>query len=171
MYGWGKKRPPADTPEQLERAYRLGQNAGERIANDLELIMGGRFKPVFEGYLAVLRKQIHDSFDSDDGPPITIARMDYGIFLENVEKLKPQITEEIRQHMDGWLKLADEADVRTETEALIAKRIDDFLIDLTLTGLKLLTDYAEALKEADDAWRVANPQKATEFPVRGLIGE
>jgi hypothetical protein len=35
---------------------------------------------------------------------------------------------------------------------------------LTLDGLKLFTDYAIPLKDADDAWRKASPELAEKFP-------
>ena len=69
------------------------------------------------------------------------------------------MTIEIRQRLEGWVKLSDEADLRVEFEALIANRVDNFASDLTAAGLKLLTDYADALKDADAAWRKANPPK------------
>ena len=33
-----------------------------------------------------------------------------------------------------------------------------------MAGLKVMTDYADRLKEADDAWRKANLEKAKEYP-------
>lgn len=161
--------PTARTPQE-ERAYQLGCQAGSNMTDALEAIMEQRFKPVFEGYLDVLRKHIHGSFSGTSGPPITVARAYMLAFVDNVDELRKKMTEEIYQRMEGWVRLINEMNSRTWFDAIIAKRVDEFLTNLLLAGKELLLSYAGALKDAEDAWRRTDP-RAAEFPVRRLMEE
>lgn len=59
MFGWGRKRAHAVTVTPAEaEAYQSGQRAGASFATDLEAIFEGRFRPLFNGYLAILRDRI-----------------------------------------------------------------------------------------------------------------
>jgi hypothetical protein len=49
-------------------------------------------------------------------------------------------------------------------EHYFQQEVGNFCSDLTLDGLKLFTDYAIPLKDADDAWRKAYPELAEKFP-------
>ncbi len=49
-------------------------------------------------------------------------------------------------------------------EHYFQQEVGNFCSDLTLDGLKLFTDYAIPLKDADDEWRRAYPELAEKFP-------
>ena len=162
MFKW-LKRKKAIPPEQTE-AYQLGRRAAESMAGDLDAYMRRRFDPVFEDYLNVLRGTVQRCFRSDEAPPLTLAGIEYQIFLENVEEMKPKMKVEISDALAEWSRTFDEIGMQSEVEVLIESRIDQFCTDLSLAGLKLLTDYAEGLKDADIQWRKANPVAAADFP-------
>src|SRR5580704_5903876 len=76
MFGWLRRQD-----DGARRAYEMGRQAAEQFASDLESFMDARFKPVSEGYLGVVQKQFNKCMSPTDGPPIVVARIEYGIFL------------------------------------------------------------------------------------------
>jgi hypothetical protein len=154
----------ADIPEP-NSGSGLGHEAAIAMASDLDAIMESRFQQVFDGYLRVLRDCIHKSFNSTEGPPLTLVRIHFASFLENIGTLKGSMTAEIHQRMVEWARAADAMQVREPFDAFIANRVDQFCHDLTTRGLGLLNDYGSGLREADGAWRAANPREAAKFPL------
>jgi hypothetical protein len=79
------------------------------------------------------------------------------------------MTEEIYRRMAEWVRAAEEFDVRNDFDQSIIKVVDDFAKELSAAGTRLVADYGEALIEADEAWRKANPARAAQFPVKGAV--
>ena len=85
MFGWGKRNTPK--PEDT-RAYRLGADMGQQMGDAIVAVMETRFKAVGDGYVNVLRDRLLLCFDSNEAPPIALARIEYKIFTENTGELK-----------------------------------------------------------------------------------
>jgi hypothetical protein len=159
MLAWFKKQRPENT-----EAYKLGQKAGESMAADLEQFMSSRFEPVFKAYMRVLGDRFDTVYGSaDDVPPITLARIEFKIFNDNVGKLREDMAGEINAAMRGWLEIDD--DIGNQFRKLIDKTISDFQNRLTMSGIQAFLDRADDLKAADIKWRRANPERAAQFPI------
>lgn len=160
MFGWF--RPKQDP--KLTRAYEMGRKSAEAFAADLEKLMEIRFKPVSEGYLAVVQGQYNKCLSPADAPPIIAARIEYKVFLENVGELRGKMMHEIAATLSNWLDVADQIQLRDTFMELIRVTVERFCRELSQTGLQRLLDMAQALKLADDQWRVANPMLSEKFP-------
>lgn len=162
MFGWLRKK--AVTKEQDTEAFKLGRRMFEETISSFEQFMESRFGDLHDNYLNILRGNFQQDIRRTDAPPMTSARVNYECFLDNVKDLKPKMDDEITLHMNSWLEAADEVGKRPELEQFFQQEISKFCSSLTVDGLKLFTDYAIPLKDADDAWRKAYPELAGEFP-------
>jgi hypothetical protein len=143
----------------------LGRQSAESFAADLEKLMEVRYKPVWERYLGVIQGQYNKSLTPTDAPPIFVARIEYKVFLENVNEIRGKMKEEIAATLSGWLDVADQMQLREKFAELIQFTVDKFCRELSETGLQRLLDMAHALKLADDKWRVAHPELSAKFPL------
>lgn len=155
---FGKKRRIEDT-----EAYKKGREFSEQAIAVFERFFEGRFGPVKKNFMEVLRKQLLEALHRTDAPPLTVGRIEYQIFCENVDKMQSDMRSEINLVMSDWLTTADAIGTRDDFVRLFETRVGDYLADLKLSGLHLLVDYAVPLKDADAAWRQANPEKAVDF--------
>ena len=73
-----------------------------------------------------------------------------------VDKMKT----EIMDHMSQWIKTFERIGAGSEVDRIATARLCDFQLDMTTSGLSVLTDKAYELKAADEAWRSAYPEKA-----------
>ena len=162
MFGWLHKK--AVTREEGTEAYNLGRRMFEEVASSFEQFMERRFGSLHDDFLNILRGNFQTDIQRTDVPPMTSARVNYNCFLDNVKDLEPQMSAEITLYMRGWLETADEAEMRPKLEQFFKQNVGNFCGDLTIDGLKLFTDYAVPLKDADDAWRKAYPELAEQFP-------
>lgn len=133
------------------------------MAADLQQFMASRFDPAFKAYMRVLNDCFDAVYHSDDAPPITLARIEFKIFNDQVGGLREDMAGEINVAMRGWLEL-DEA-MGGQFRRSIDKTIKDFQDRLTMTGLQAFLDRADDLKAADIKWRRANPAPAAQFPI------
>jgi hypothetical protein len=156
MFGWFRRKP--------DRAYQMGQQAGDAFAADLERLMEVRFKPVLEACLGVVQGQLNKCLTPIDGPPLVVARIEYKIFLDHVEEMRGKMLNEIPATLSKWLDVADQIQLRDTFMQLIKANVDKFCRELTETGLQCFIDMAHALKLADDQWRAANPELSAKFP-------
>ena len=131
---------------------------------DLDAFMRTRFDRTFDAYLGVLRDCFDRAFDGPEAPPITLARIEFKIFRENVDELRSKMVPEISATLSGWRDLSDEMGMRVHFQRLIDHRIETFTTNLTTAGLQMFLGMADRLEEADDRWRAANPEKAAQFP-------
>jgi hypothetical protein len=162
MLGWFRRKKEAE--DGRARAYEMGRQAAQQFCDDLDKLFAVRFEPVFERYLGVLQKQLNQCLTPQDGPPLTVARIEYKIFCEKLSELPSQMTEEIAETLSEWMKLADEIQCRDYYEKLIDAKVHDFRNRLTEASFQRLIDMAHALKSADDEWRTNNPEISARFP-------
>jgi hypothetical protein len=123
MFDWfsRRKRQPAN-----QQAYERGRRAGQQFSDDLDQLLETRFKPVFDGYLSVMQKQLNRCLAPVDGPPLTVARIEHKIFLENVDELANRMRGEITAALSAWLDVADQLESRDMFLKLIQAKVDDF---------------------------------------------
>lgn len=130
------------------------------MMRDLDSFMAIRFGHIKEAYLDILRQNMTDDIERVDHSPLLLARADYSVFLENVTETVPQMKAEIMDHMREWQDGFEKMGMVPEIERVVDVRLGDFQLDMTTSGLTVVTDRAEELKAADDAWRVAYPDQA-----------
>jgi hypothetical protein len=162
MFGWlGKKKSPSIKDNE---SYKKGQQFGGEISEALNEFIETRFAPVRVNYLNVFRGQLQKILQSSEAPPLTVGRIEFKLFSENVKELETKMLEEINSAMVKWMEVADMLGARSDVDALFKKRVSDYGADLTIQGFKVLTDYAVPLKDADIAWRNAYPREAAKYP-------
>jgi hypothetical protein len=157
MFGWFRKQ------KKQTEAYKLGKSAAESMVADLDRFMRLRFDPVYHEYLKVLRGRFEGAFNPPEAPPIIVARIEYKIFLENVDELRQKMPPDINMAMRKWRDLSDETGIRAEFNQLVDNRVETFMSNLTADGLKMFLDLADGLKAADDRWRAEHPDKSAQF--------
>lgn len=153
-------RPTKEEQQKLDRAEQMGRDAAASMVRDLDSFFAIRFGHIKEAYLDILRQNMVDDIGRVDHSPLLLARADYSIFLENVAEAIPRMKEEILAHMSEWQATFAKMGMETDIERVADARLSDFQLDMTTSGLTILTDSVDELKAADDAWRLAHPEQA-----------
>lgn len=159
------RRPTKEEKQEVDPAYQFGQNAAQSMVRDLDSFMAARFGHLKEGYLDILRKNVTEAITRADHSPLLIARGSYSLLLEGVARATPRMKAEIMDHMREWQSAFEVAGLGAEVGRVTDARLSDFWLDLTLCGLTVVTDRADELKAADDAWRLAHPEQAAAEPL------
>jgi len=160
LFGWFKKKPTREDTEP----FKMGERAGEEMIAAFDHLMTTRFAPVRENYLGILRDRLRAASKAVDVPPLTVARIELDVFTDEAKKLREKMLQNICVTLRGWLEVADQTDARSYMDELIQHRLDDYLVELTTSALRIVKEYAIPLKDADAAWRRANPRQAAQFP-------
>jgi hypothetical protein len=161
MFKWFQR---SKQNQKLKDAFDKGRQTAQAFTEDLGSLMTIRFEPVFNGYLQVIQKQLNQCMTPTDVPPIIAARVEYNVFLENVDELRDQMTNEIVTKFSDWLDLSDQLQSRDLFMQLINVKVQDFCARLTDVGLERFVNMADALKVADDEWRATNAERSAKFP-------
>lgn len=162
MLRWFKKSKP-DLTEKTQ-AYEEGRQFGEQVLAQIDAFIETRFRPTSNGLLDVLQRQFETCINPTDDPPIIVARIEYKIFAEHVQKLGAQMPGEIALSLNRWIDVTVETGVREDVQTLIETRVAIFQNELLMKGHELFTGIADRLKEADDRWRVVNPELSAKIP-------
>jgi hypothetical protein len=157
MFGLFQRKKKA---KWIEKGRRAAQGAADALENFMDI----RFKPVSQAFLDHLQKEYNKCLNSTEAPPLIAARIEYKVFLENVEALPDKMVPEITAALSDWMDIIDKIQSRHLFLELVRRRVQKFCDELTGAGLQRLIDMAHALKAADDEWRAANPELAAEFP-------
>jgi hypothetical protein len=164
MLRWFKKSKPNLT--ENAQAYENGRQFGQQVIAQIDAFIETHFRPTSNGFLDVLQRQCETCINPTDGPPIIVARIEYKFFADRVQRLATQMPGEIAFSLNRWIGIAMETDVREDVQTLIENRVAIFQNELLMKGHKLFIGIADRLKEADDRWRVANPELSAKFPRR-----
>jgi uncharacterized membrane protein YhaH (DUF805 family) len=159
----GKRKKKGMTASE-QSAYEKGQEFSNSTFEGFDTFMRERFEPVRARYLEIFKGNVREALHATDAPPLTVARVEYRVFLNNVKELEEKMLTEIKQYMHEWLDVAHQIGVGEDTERAFGVRVNDFTAGLSMDALKALTDYAVPLKDADIDWRRANLERAKEFP-------
>jgi hypothetical protein len=165
---FSRKPPKPATDEEtakLDAAYETGRGWSEEMCNVLNLFMAHRFSGLKDRYIAVLQDGLNSAQSNTDYSPIIAMRVEYQLFRENVETLKSKMTAEINEHMAEWINLSVAMEMESLVDELIEQTVKNTTQDILFAGLAAVLDRGEELKDADDAWRIANPELAAEQPL------
>jgi hypothetical protein len=92
------------------------------------------------------------------------AQAEFSVFLDELTKLRGNMIQEINATMRNWIEFADQAGLRPNLDDYINHRVDHYLAELRNSAMTMAIDYAIPIKDADVAWRSANPEEAANFP-------
>jgi hypothetical protein len=159
---WGFKLFSGKASKQS--ASQKGKGFANNLFEVLDAFMRERFEPVKGRYLDILKGNVRKALHATKAPALTVARAQYGDFLDNVKEMQGNMLAEIREHMHEWVDVAHQAGIGDATERAFGVRVSNFTADLSMAGLAVLTDYAIPLKDADLEWRRLNPERAKQFP-------
>jgi hypothetical protein len=153
-----------ENEKKNKEAYEKGQQAARAFNAAVDAYTGPRFEQLQTNFMKVLNDRLDLAAADQEVPPLVSARVEHRVFLDNVNKLKPHLTEETlsacKEWMDVWVQLGNES----EMKQLIERKIDDFTVQMLDVSLKELLSRVDVLKPLDDAWRAANPDKSAQYP-------
>lgn len=132
---------------------------------DLDGFIASRFGHLKDAYLDILATGVRTALSQDEHSPILVARAELAVFNENVIDSREKMAGEIMEHMREWADLSEQVGEPDQVARVMNARLDDFLLDLRVSGIDLLTKHAEALKIADDSWRKKNPALSAQEPL------
>jgi hypothetical protein len=151
--------------KKRKEAIEWGRKAAQSFGADLDAYAGRRFEEIQTKYMKVFRDRLDLAAVDDEAPPLILARIEHKIFLDNVQKLKPQLVEEILTACADWMKVWAQMGNEGEMKQVIEKKVDDFALTMMLeAGLTELLSRVDHLKPLDEAWRAANPEKSAQYP-------
>jgi hypothetical protein len=160
LFGWFRKNEKQVPDEDIIDAYELGRRTAQSANADIEAYMQARFYPG----ITKIADAVLGNLESPDLPPLVLARIDLKSFLEHLDgDLRPRIMPQLRSAMAGWISI--DGGVGSEIERLIEHHYDQLKSSLALAAFQRLLDMADTVKEADDQWRAANPEKAANIPL------
>jgi hypothetical protein len=157
MFDWFRRS------RKNREAEGMGRQAGAQFDAHINEILKHRFEPSFNAYLNVLQKQLNGCMAPTTVPPMIHARIQYCVFLENIDDFFFKMIDEIVERTPKWLQFHDEMNARDVYMALIRFRAKEFCQRLGDAGLERITDMAHALKAVDDEWRAANPEGSEKY--------
>jgi hypothetical protein len=160
MFGRFKRKA---RPED-DRAFQQGHQMAQEMASSLDEFMTARFAQANAALLDVLRGRLDGCREPADAPPLIVARIQYEIFLEQLQELRPRMLDDTNAAMAKWLELGELVGVRSDFDRLIKKRIDDLQTAMSFEALEVLMDRVDELKVADEKWRGIHRVLSARFP-------
>ncbi|MBX5164790.1 hypothetical protein [Rhizobium sp. NZLR4b] len=159
-----KQFAPSMCPEE-QAAFQKGREISQAQIVGIDHFIGWRFDQIRSGYLGVIQEQLDGARQQEEHSPILVARVEYSLYLKHVAEAKAQLKKEVHQHFHEWTELNREMGVEDLIDKWLDQTLTDKFADLSLAGLKVLTDNADILKTADNNWRRKFPDLATAQPL------
>jgi hypothetical protein len=125
------------------------RHANKRTAKRRRVRVG----PARDALMGIIRRKLHDCFDSADVPPLLQARDEWLGFVDALKGFRPRVCSEIDAPMAEWRKLMEAMNMADALDQLIAVKVDALLNGMRDDSLQLLLDLTDRLKATDDAWR------------------
>lgn len=167
MFGWFRKSEKRVSDEKLAEAYELGRRAAASANADMAAFMS-RFDSAVETVADAAFRNLKDP----RLPPLVLARIDLKNFIDHIdEDLGPRVLPQLRSATVKWANAMAQIGATPEFERLLQHHCDTLKTKLALAAFQRLLDMTESLKEADNQWRAANPERAAEIGVDALGDE
>jgi hypothetical protein len=148
-----------ETPSEMS-ADQTGQETADHMARALQEYQQARFGQVHFDYLSIFRGRLQNALQSDDLPPLLLAKIEVELLSQQIENLRSRMFDETVRAMTHWLDVAEKVGARSEIDALVKHSIDRFCEAIGSDALQVAESYADLLKAADAAWRQKHPEKA-----------
>jgi len=127
----------------------------------------GRMAAIEERFLGVRQNQLDAARYQVDHSPVLVARVEFDLFVENVEKSASKIIEEVKVALTDWDAFHAEIGVTDDIERLTAALVHAKHDNLKEAGLQTVLANAEIVKAADAQWRGKFPERATAELIEG----
>lgn len=138
IFGFGKSREEkaAEARAQAERdaknaeALELGRQAGKATVAAIDNFMTFRVRPVSEKVYGVFSDRLSGIDINSADSPVDVARIEFDLFIEQIDTFKAAMFEECTVHVDEWLRLADQMGNRADIEVYIRNAIANICLEL-----------------------------------------
>ncbi|MBB4236381.1 hypothetical protein [Rhizobium esperanzae] len=155
---------PSTSPEE-QAAFEKGREISRAQTAEIEHFIGWRYEQIRTGYLSVIQTQFDSARQQEEYSPLLVARVEYSLYLDHVKEAQDNLKAEVYQHFHEWADLNRELAVEDIIEKWLDTVLSNKFADLSIAGLKVMTDNADILKTADDNWRRKFPELATAQPL------
>jgi hypothetical protein len=153
----------SNKPPSEMTANQAGQETADHMARALQEYQQARFGRVHFDYLSIFRGRLQNALQSDDLPPLILAKIEVELFSQQIENLRSRMVDETARAMTHWLEVAEKVGARSEIDALLKHSIDQFCEAIGSDALTVAESYADLLKAADAAWRQKYSEKAAQL--------
>jgi hypothetical protein len=169
MFNWLSRKAAKtglEASQESEESSLSSQKVIEDFFAELEADTTPTFALIKKNYMAFFRERLDIAEKNQEVPPLSSAEAELQAFLQELEKFKLEVLEEICATYKERLESFSAMGIDGEIKNAIAKKVDDFAIGILDASLKELLDRVDYLRPLDKAWRTANPQKSTSYPPR-----
>lgn len=128
---------------EKQQAYELGERFADDTSQIVKDYIDHRLPAVRKNYMAVLRSQLDNIFESNDVDPRAMARMHVTLFFEELESLPQKLATEIAEAYPDVAELIGELnrpDTPITLEYLVKIRLDADLADMFKYALTMSSD-------------------------------
>lgn len=152
---------PAPAPDpSLAAAFEKGREIGAVYSDQASAYIDGRMAHIEQAFLTVLQKRLDTARYQEEHSPVLVARVEYDLFVENVENSALKLVEETKAALSEWDSFHAEIGVSDDIDRLAAALVQAKTDNLKELGLNVVLANAEILKVADAQWRVRFPERA-----------
>src|SRR5262245_64421996 len=95
--GFGNKPLSETSPDPAS------QEPADHMARALQEYQQARFGPVHLDYLNIFKGRLQNALQSEDLPPLLLAKIEVELFSQQIEKLKARMFDETVRAMTHWL--------------------------------------------------------------------
>lgn len=163
-----RSQPPVD-PEiaaSVGKATEMGREIGRQFNDQVSAYIDLRCSQIEPAFLRVFQKTLDNARYQEEHSPLMLARIEYDLFIENVDESTEKLITETKAAHSEWNDLHATIGVTDDIDKLLRTLIGAKSEDFKLVGLKLLLENADIIKRADEDWRIKFPVlSAAEPPV------
>jgi hypothetical protein len=168
MFDWLTKkaaRPSLTAQKELQKEERLkeaykGQDTGNACFVRIDACVAARTAELKPKFIEVLKGRVELAKHEFERavPPLRVARIEYKLFADNVDKAGQELANEVSEALKDWRNLFVQMHVPEIFDDALKAKIDDFVCELKVLGMEEMLTHAEALKEGDQKWRAQFPE-------------
>jgi hypothetical protein len=144
--------------ERFKEAYK-GRETGEACCVRIDAYVAARTAEMKPKFIEVLKGRVElakHEFERE-APPLRVARIEYKLFADNVDRAGQKLTDEVSEALKDWRDLFVQMHAPEIFDDALKAKIDDFACELKVLGMDEMLAHADELKEADRKWRAQFP--------------
>jgi hypothetical protein len=157
LFGFGKSKEgrcaearfdegKAAQDQAYAKAYQMGQDAGAAMAAATDQFVVLRARPLAERLYTVFLTLVDKAARETDGSPIDAVRVQFRIFLKELENFREKSIYECCMQVDEWLLIADQVGSRANFEEYIVSKIEDVYADILSRAVNKTSELVEVLR-------------------------
>jgi hypothetical protein len=145
--------------ERFREAYK-SRDSGEACFAKISAYVAARTAEMKPKFIEVLKGRVEPTkyeFEKE-APPLRVARVEYKLFADNVDRAGQKLTDEVSEALKNWRDLFVQMHAPEIFDDALKAKIDDFVRELKVLGMQEMLTHADALKAADQKWRAQFPE-------------